>query len=791
METLVERAGASPLIDSASIKLAIVGCGRIAEQCHIPAALSASHVELVAVVDDNPDRLDHVVGALGLSCLATTSRAALAERVDAVVLPLPNHLHYPIASEFLNAGVHVLCEKPLATTTREARLLCELAESRSLVLAVGYTKRFEPNFELMKRLIDEAFLGRLDGFEFEYGSAGGWAPVSSYNLRREGAGGGVLMTNGCHLLDRMVCWFGKPSSVTFSDDWHGGVEANCSAVFGFESGLTGEVRLSKTLPLRNRFRLYGERGCIEIENAQHGSVTFFPARQRGVKHQITEHPAREALSDIEYFRLQIEDFAHAIHTGTQPRVSGREGLASVELIEQCYRVRTPLPESWAIASLPKRNDAPARSRDGSGDSRNPAVSARPSGIGPGRAHTPSEAAVLITGATGFVGSRLYEVLYVGTDYQPRAFVHSSGKGSYIARYPLACTVGDLTDLASVRKAIEGCSYVVHLARGADRVMTKGLENVLRAAVDARVSRFVHVSSVAVYGDNPPPSARSETAPARKTGNPYGDIKLEQEWLVASYGSRYGLPFVILRPPHILGPYSHFVDALNRRLQAGELPIVDGGASVCNLVYIDNLIEAICLSLERDEAVGETFFITDKERVTWRECLEEFGAMLGVEVPHATSDQLHPPARPGMKDSVLRLSRIVLSEECRSAAMGIPGLGAVGRSLSSGYTRVPEKYRNYIRSRVSGPSSPLRAQPANASRYDATDYLIVSQRRKVVHACDKAERVLGYTAPVGYHKAMALTREWLAFAGLIQTSPDRNPELEAGEWERRSPTLTLS
>jgi nucleoside-diphosphate-sugar epimerase len=146
--------------------------------------------------------------------------------------------------------------------------------------------------------------------------------------------------------------------------------------------------------------------------------------------------------------------------------------------------------------------------------------------------------------------------------------------------------------------MDGCSYVVHLARGPDRVMIDGLENVLRAAVDARVRRFVHVSSVAVYGDNPSPSARWETAPAFKTGNPYGDIKLEQERLVGSYGKRFGLPFVILRPPHILGPYSHFVNAVNQTLRAGVLPILDGGVNVCNAVYIDNLIEAVLLSLAR-------------------------------------------------------------------------------------------------------------------------------------------------------------------------------------------------
>ena len=775
---------------TSNLRLGIVGCGRVAEQCHIPAALAASQVELVAVVDSNPERLDHIVGSFRLSCLATTSRADLAGKVDAVLLPLPNHLHYPVASEFLNVGVHVLCEKPLANTTREAGLLCDLAEAGDLVLAVGYMKRFEPNCQLMKRLIDEAFLGTLDRFEFEYGSAGGWAPVSGYNLEREQAGGGVLMTNGCHLLDRMLYWFGEPARVTFRDDSHGGVEANCLAVFVFQSGLTGAVRLSKTLSLRNRFRLYGERGCIEIGSAQHNSVMFLPAGQSGLEHEISEHPRRDARSDTEYFQLQIEDFARAIQTRTHPRASGREGMASIALIEQCYRTRTPLPESWVFDSLQlkgrqcRSTPAPASavqneamnvgssemavssiSDGGSGGPPNRPVQPCPRGTGSTGTAARRDPTVLVTGGTGFVGSRLCEVLYSSTDYQPRALVHSSGKGAYIARYPVEWSIGDLMERASVRRAMDGCSLVVHLARGTDRVMTVGLENVLRAAVEAKVRRFVHVSSVAVYGDHPSPAAQWETAPASKTGSDYGDIKLEQERLVASYGRRFGLPFVILRPPHILGPYSHFVDAVSDRLQARVLPIVDGGVNVCNLVYIDNLIEAVLLSLEKYEAIGETFFITDKERVTWRECLEAFGAMLGVDVPHATVDQLDPPVRPSTKESVLQMSRVVLSPEFRSAVMALPAVGAVGRTLYRAYATLPEQRRNSIRSRLR-PSSPPPPPRVRSSRYDAADYLIASQRRTVVHACDKAERLLGYTAPVGYSTAMALTREWLEFARVL-------------------------
>ena len=373
--------------------------------------------------------------------------------------------------------------------------------------------------------------------------------------------------------------------------------------------------------------------------------------------------------------------------------------------------------------------------------------------------------VFVTGSTGFVGSRLCEVLHASRGYEPRPFVHSSGTSSYIARYPLRLALGDLMDWSSIRRGMDGCSFVVHLARGSKQVMIEGLKNVLRAAVDAGVSRFVHVSSVAVYGSDPPPAARFEAARPRRTGEPYGDLKLEQEELVTSYCTRVGLPFVILRPPHISGPLSHFVRAVARGLAAGTLPIVEHGANVCNLVFIDNFIEAVLLSLEREGAAGETFFIVDKERVVWRKCLEDFADMLGVTVPRATPDQIAMPTSSGVRASFRAMARIARSHEFRSAVLGMPAVRTVASVVAERYAGLSPKQQSYIRRRL----APVSALPSRSSAlpvYDATDYLIVSQRRNVVHAYEKAERLLGYTAPVGYAEALTMTRNWLQFAGVI-------------------------
>jgi UDP-glucose 4-epimerase len=113
--------------------------------------------------------------------------------------------------------------------------------------------------------------------------------------------------------------------------------------------------------------------------------------------------------------------------------------------------------------------------------------------------------------------------------------------------------------------MDECEAVVHLARGEVSVMVRGLENLLKSAVKQKISRFVHVSSVAVYGDVPPPESVSEAAPIRHCDNLYEREKWKQELRVRRCGRRHGLPAVILRPPNIWGPYSHFSVELVQKL----------------------------------------------------------------------------------------------------------------------------------------------------------------------------------------------------------------------------------
>ena len=374
--------------------------------------------------------------------------------------------------------------------------------------------------------------------------------------------------------------------------------------------------------------------------------------------------------------------------------------------------------------------------------------------------------VLITGATGFMGSRLCEVLFLTRRVQPRAFIHSTASAARIARFPIDFVLGDLTDRATVGKAMQGCDAVIHLARGDDQVMLTGLDNVLASARDHKVSRVVHMSSVAVYGNAPPSESRHEDAVPNPGDMAYGHVKLEQERRVLRAYRAHGLPVVILRPPNVYGPYSAYTTGIIQKIRSRKMAIVDGGTNPCNLVYIDNLMEAILLSLWKPQAIGQTFFITDRDVVSWEQHLHDHAALVGESIPNIrATDLCSKPTERMFRDTVATLPRVLLSGELRALLRGVPLIRRLEEFAFKRFLALPADVQQRLRLKLNGPQRFAKIRPA-AQRFDRTDNIIAAQGRTVAHSCEKAQRLLGYSAPVGRKQALELTESWLRYARII-------------------------
>lgn len=282
--------------------------------------------------------------------------------------------------------------------------------------------------------------------------------------------------------------------------------------------------------------------------------------------------------------------------------------------------------------------------------------------------------ILLTGGSGFIGARI-QTLLLNRGYRLRVLTRKSD----MIRSPVHGFVGDLTDSSACRQAMENVDIVIHVA-GVKRevssfwpVNVHGTENLLAAAMEKGVERFVHLSSVGVIGADPlQPKVYHEDVPCMPR-NEYERSKWEAEKFVHQAATK-GFPVAILRPANVFGdgdPEKGLL-RLMRNVRNGWFVYLGGRNAICNYIFVEDVAHA-CLSLaEHPNAIGRTFHLSDD--CTLGEFVERVSDELGVkrsrlEVPHPLPDRIRTVLRvmrrlPGFSQSSLALRLISLNNQAR-------------------------------------------------------------------------------------------------------------------------------
>jgi predicted dehydrogenase len=321
------------------VRIGIIGAGMITTNSHLPSALSLNNCRVTAIVDPVIERAESLISGFAIKAKAATSVDEIMGEVDAVIIATPNNTHRDLAVRCLKHGVSTLIEKPLANSVAEGSEIVSAARQSGAIVATGYSNRFRDSVVFLRELIHKEYFGRVRRFVHQFGSAGGWSPLSAYNLDRRATGGGALVVTGTHFLDRMMFIWGYPIHAGLTLDTLEGPEGDCTAHFEYDTTggrFSGIARYSKTCSLPSGLVIDTERGMVMLRDSPNAEIMFrehaHPEMCQILRRR--ESPVFDPL--VSEFRHQIENLVNAVETGAKPWVDGEEGLLSLRLIENLY-----------------------------------------------------------------------------------------------------------------------------------------------------------------------------------------------------------------------------------------------------------------------------------------------------------------------------------------------------------------------------------------------------------------------------------------------------------------------
>lgn len=249
--------------------------------------------------------------------------------------------------------------------------------------------------------------------------------------------------------------------------------------------------------------------------------------------------------------------------------------------------------------------------------------------------------VLITGATGFVGSHVAEAQIRWGD-RVRALARAGADTSFLESLGATIVRGDLSDPGSLNAAVDGVDVIVHCAAKVGdwgpvddyrKVNVEGLRALFDAVLSRPLHRFVHISTLGVYeARHHYGTDETEPLPDRHIDG-YTQSKVEAERLAIQYRRKQNVPVTILRPGFVYGPRDRTVlPRLVNRLREGSVIYIARGKHALNTTFVGNLVDAVVLAIDNPATVGEVFNITDGEFVSKRTFFETVADGVGVKRP---------------------------------------------------------------------------------------------------------------------------------------------------------------
>ena len=337
------------MAQEARIRLGIIGIGNMgSEHCRMILSGACPETELCAVADLRQERREWAGGNLPESVLVCADGRELIASgcCDAVLIAVPHFQHEPLAVAALEAGLHVLCEKPAAVQADRAERMIRAAEKAGKTLTFMFNQRTNCIYRAMKKLLDSGEMGamkRMNWIITDWYRTQRYYDSGSWRATWAGEGGGVLLNQCPHQLDLLIWLCGMPCAVTARCEqgkWHHiEVEDDVTAFLEFPNGATGVfVASTGELPGTNRLEIDCERGKIVCENGQ-VKVWRLGVNEREICFRSDDPwyraDVRESLLETDGENPQhagvINAFAAHLLRGEKPVAGAEDGLRALQL----------------------------------------------------------------------------------------------------------------------------------------------------------------------------------------------------------------------------------------------------------------------------------------------------------------------------------------------------------------------------------------------------------------------------------------------------------------------------
>lgn len=611
------------------LRAGMVGAGNICE-FHVAtlnklAGMPDSNVELVGIADLDAERARANADKWGTKAFADLD-ALVAAGANVIHVLTPPSSHAVIARAALEAGCHVLVEKPIAEDAEEARALGELAAKKGLTISCNHSLLFDPQITRALAMIKAGKLGEIVGVDilrgseypaYEGGSLPPWYRDAGYPFRDIGVHCLYLiqeLLGPITSVDAKWKSLGGDPDLAF-DEWR--------AMVTCQRGI-GQMQITyNTKPMQSQLIIHGTKGVLRVDLFAmfHGkrSSTPLPKAAERLINAFTD--SLQPLVDvpvnvIKFVRKQVQayqglrdlvaDFYARLSRGDGPAVTIDDAANVVAWVEKVARA-ADADHARSLA----------------------------------RFHTSDRVAFVVTGASGSVGRAVVDRL-IADGHRVRVFQR---KIPAKAREGVEYVFGNLGDPKAVDKAIRGAEVVIHCGaamkggwpehKGGTVV---GTQNVIDACKKHEVRQLVHISSMSVVdwagSADTIVDEGAALEPRSDERGAYTRAKLEAEKLVRDAAAS-GFPTVILRPGQIFGGGIPLINGAVARNAGGRWLVLGDGTIELPLIYIDDVVDAIMRAVQLRLVSGEVIQLVDPEKLTQTDVLSLAGENKPqIKVPRA-------------------------------------------------------------------------------------------------------------------------------------------------------------